>query len=97
MLMYQIHTPSNVNSDPYSHEMFAARAVANYFHNDVTLIKQNNLRTADDQSPNVIINLVRCKMRPDSAINRIRYELGKANKIKQLLVVHKNGKVIRLK
>lgn len=125
--MYQIHTPSNVNSDPYSHEMFAARAVANYFHNDVTLIKrsdvaksadllvknviweikspigdskrtmQNNLRTADDQSPNVIINLVRCKMRPDSAINRIRYELGKANKIKQLLVVHKNGKVIRLK
>ena len=125
--MYQVRTPSDIGLDPYPHEMFAARAVANYFHTDVSLIKpnnvaksadlliknviweikspigdgkrtiQNNLRTADNQSPNVIMNLVRCKMHPDRAMNRIRYELGKANKIKQLLVVHKNGKVIRLK
>ena len=58
---------------------------------------QNNLRTADDQSPNIIINLARCKMNPDRAIRKIRYELGKANKIKRLLVIYKSGKVITLK
>lgn len=58
---------------------------------------QNNIRTADDQSPNVIINLARCKMRTNVAINRIRYELSRANKVKHLLVVCKNGKVIKIK
>lgn len=58
---------------------------------------QNNLRTADDQSPNIIINLVRCKMAPYKAVSRIRHELNKANKIKRLLVVFKDGKVLLLK
>lgn len=58
---------------------------------------QNNLRIADNQSPNIIINLVRCKMPQAKALSRIKYELGKANKIKRLLVVLKNGKVITLK
>ena len=58
---------------------------------------QNNIRIADDQSPNVIINLVRCKMRTDVATNRIRYELSRANKVKHLLVICKNGKVIKIK
>ena len=58
---------------------------------------QNNLRLADDQSPNIIINLVRCKMRPDRAVGRIRYELRKANKIKRLLVVFKNKTVLVMK
>lgn len=58
---------------------------------------QNNLRAADDQSPNVIINLVRCKMNSVRAVNRIRHELSKANKIKRLLVVYKNGDVVKLK
>lgn len=58
---------------------------------------QNNLRAADDQSPNIIINLVRCRMRSDRAIGRIRHELKKANKVKRLLVVLKNGEVMTLK
>lgn len=58
---------------------------------------QNNLRVADDQSPNIVINLVRCRMRPDKAISRIRHELNKANKIKHLLIVFKNGKVMVMK
>ena len=58
---------------------------------------QNNLRAADDQSPNVIINLARCKMNSIKAVSRIRYELGKANKIKRLLVVYKNGDVVKKK
>ena len=125
--MPQVHTPSDISKDPYPHEMFAARAVSNYFNVDVTIIKrsniaksadlliknviweikspigdgkrtiQNNLRKADDQSVNVIINLARCKMRPSKAIGKIRYELSRANKIKQLLVVCKSGEVIKLK
>lgn len=58
---------------------------------------QNNLREADDQSPNNIINLFRCKMKSDKAISRLQYELKKANKIKRLLVVKKNGKILVLK
>ncbi len=58
---------------------------------------QNNLRTADNQSQNIIINLARCRMPPARAISRINNELQKANKIKRLLVVLKNGKTIVLK
>lgn len=58
---------------------------------------QNNLRAADDQSPNIIINLTRCKMPQSKAISRIRYELKKANKVKRLLVVCKDGVVLKLK
>ena len=58
---------------------------------------QNNLRIADGQSKNIIINLVRCKMRTERALIRLRYELKKANNIKRLLVVLKNGKVLVLK
>lgn len=58
---------------------------------------QNNLRDADDQSPNIIINLVRCKMPPEKAISRLNVELRKANRIRRLLVILKRGKVVVLK
>lgn len=58
---------------------------------------QNNLGSADNQSPNIIINLVRCRMRPDGAVGRIRHELGKANSIKRLFVIFKNGTVLVMK
>ena len=58
---------------------------------------QNNLRKADNQSFNIIISLFRCKMESDKAINRIRYELKKANKVKRLLVVKKDGRILVLK
>lgn len=58
---------------------------------------QNNLRKADDQSTCIVMDLRRCKMRPDQAINRIRYELAKANKIKRLIVIQKNRRILELK
>ena len=58
---------------------------------------QNNLRDADDQSPNIIINLVRCKMPPEKAISRLNFQLKKAHKVKRLLVILKSGKVVVLK
>lgn len=58
---------------------------------------QNNLRDADDQSSFVIMDLRRCKMRPEQAMSRIRYELTKANKIKRLIVIQKNRRILELK
>jgi hypothetical protein len=58
---------------------------------------QNNLRKADDQSPNVVLDLCRIKLHQTNAINRAKYELSKANKIKQLLVITKSKKVLVLK
>ena len=47
-MMRQIHIPSDVNPHPYSHELFAARAVSNYFDTDVTFIKRSDTaKTAD--------------------------------------------------
>ena len=58
---------------------------------------QNNLREADNQSPNIVIDLRRCKMHSSQAISRIKCELRQANKIKRLLVIKKNGEVLALK
>lgn len=58
---------------------------------------QNNLRRADQQSANIIIDLRRCKMHSSQAMNRIKFELSRANKISHLLVIQKNKKVIALK
>lgn len=58
---------------------------------------QNNLRSADNQSVHIILDLRRIKMHSIQAHNRIEYELGKANKIKRLLVITKNSKVLVLK
>lgn len=58
---------------------------------------QNNLRAAAKQSPNIVINLARCKMPTSKAINRIQHELHGANGIKRLLVIHKNGRISVMK
>lgn len=58
---------------------------------------QNNLRDADGQSSNIVINLVRCKMSPEKAISRLNFQLKKAHKVKRLLVILKSGKVVVLK
>lgn len=58
---------------------------------------QNNLRRADQQSTNIIIDLRRCKMHSSQSMNRIKFELSRANKISHLLVIQKNKKVIALK
>ena len=58
---------------------------------------QNNLRKADRQSSNIILDLRRCKMHSAQAINRIKFELSKANKITHLIVIQKNENIVVLK
>ena len=58
---------------------------------------QNNLRKANKQSSNIIIDLRRCKMRDLQALNRIKYGLSKVNSIKRMIVIKKNGDIIVLK
>lgn len=58
---------------------------------------QNNLRSANSQSPNIIISLTQCKMHSNQAISRIKYELSKANTVKHLIVIKKDKKIIVLK
>lgn len=58
---------------------------------------QNNLRKADNQSSNVVIDLRRCKMHEARALSRIKYEIAKASSIKRLLVITKRGKVLEIK
>ncbi len=58
---------------------------------------QNNLRKADRQSPNIILDLRRCKMHSSQAMSKINFELSKAHNISNLIVIQKNQKVIALK
>jgi len=58
---------------------------------------QNNLRRADRQSPNIILDLRRTKMHSAQAMNRIKYELSRANQIRHLIVIRKDEKVVALK
>lgn len=58
---------------------------------------QNNLRSAEEQSPNIVMDLRRCKMHIRKAESRIRYELARAHKIKRLIIISKTGKVIEVK
>jgi hypothetical protein len=58
---------------------------------------QNNLRLADNQSENVVMDMRRSKMYYGTALSRIRHELGKAHKIMRLLVITKTGSVIVIK
>lgn len=58
---------------------------------------QNNLRTASRQSPNVIIDLRRCKMPTNNALARIRNEMTKSCPIKHLLIITKDEKAVDYK
>lgn len=58
---------------------------------------QNNLRKADNQSSNIILDLRRCKMRSMEALSRIKFELSRANNISHLLIIQKSGKIVELK
>ena len=60
---------------------------------------ENNLRSASGQSGNVILDLTRCKMNVEQAVNRAKYFIAndKNHKIKKLLVLdkRKNLRVLR--
>lgn len=58
---------------------------------------QNNLRKADNQSMNIVLDLRRIKMVESRAVARARYELGRATRIKKLLIITKRGKVLEIK
>lgn len=58
---------------------------------------QNNLRKADHQSPNIILDLRRCKMPTAQAISRANFELSQANAIKKLILIVHNKKVVVIK
>lgn len=58
---------------------------------------QNNLRKADKQSSNIILDLRRCRMHSTQAMSRVKFELFRANKINHLVVIQKNKNIIALK
>lgn len=55
---------------------------------------ENNLRSARGQSPNIILDLRRIKMPMKRALDRINDYLSRDHKIKRLVVIDKNHKVI---
>ncbi|MDR2976819.1 MAG: hypothetical protein LBV19_05845 [Streptococcaceae bacterium] len=55
------------------------------------------LRSATKQSPNVIIDLRRCKLKDERAISQINATAYKRTAIKRLLVITKAGEVLDLK
>lgn len=58
---------------------------------------QNNLRKANSQASNIVIDLRRCKMDEWRAISRLKYELTQAHGVKRLLVITKKGRVLEIK
>lgn len=58
---------------------------------------QNNLRSANKQSSNVVIDLRYCKMNSRTAVNRTKNAAATTKSIKKLLVITKDGKVLVIK
>ena len=59
---------------------------------------QNNLRSIDRQSENVIIDLSRSKLTDEQGISRTKEFLSKeSSRIKRLKIVQKNGTVLDIK
>ena len=55
------------------------------------------LRNITHQSPYVIITLYRTKMKPSTAIGRAKAEIKNATRIKKLLLITKNEKIVVIK
>jgi hypothetical protein len=55
---------------------------------------ENNLRSAKQQSKNIIIDLGRCKMHQLKAISRINYFLSRQSAIKKVKLITKSQKVL---
>jgi len=55
---------------------------------------QNILQSAAGQSRNIIIDLRRCKMPSEEAINKIRREFDKSKNIHCMKVIQKNGELL---
>jgi len=57
----------------------------------------HNLSKAKNQSENIIITLYSSKMKPKSAVGRIKRELKLRNNIKRCLLITKQGKIVKIK
>ena len=55
---------------------------------------KHNLQYAEKQSPNVIIDLIRCGLPEEQAISKIKYEFSKLKSIKQLKIITKSRKIL---
>ena len=58
---------------------------------------ENNLRTALKQSENLIVDLRRTKLNERKALSQINKEFKMIKKIKRLIVIQKNQKLLDLK
>lgn len=57
---------------------------------------ENNLRTAREQSSNIVIDLRRIKMHKARAISHINYFLSRQTRIQHLIVITKNNDVVEI-
>ena len=58
---------------------------------------QNNLRKANQQCVNIVIDLRYCKINEKQAVQRVRYEVLRMTSIKKVLVITKDIRVLAIK
>ncbi len=58
---------------------------------------QNNMQIGGKQAKRLIIDLRRCRMSQEQAIKDIKYHFGLSKRIKQIMIITKDEKLIDLK
>ena len=58
---------------------------------------QNNIRKANQQCANIVVDLRYCKINEEQAIQRVRYEVLRMTSIKKVLVITKDIRVLAIK
>ena len=58
---------------------------------------QNNIRKANQQCANIVVDLRYCKINDEQAIQRVRYEVLRMTSIKKVLVITKDIRVLAIK
>ena len=58
---------------------------------------QNNIRKANQQCANIVVDLRFCKINEEQAIQRVRYEVLRMTSIKKVLVITKDIRVLAIK
>ena len=57
---------------------------------------RRRLKQADKQSENIILDLRFAKIASDVAINTIKHEASLLNGVRRLMIINKNGEILRL-
>lgn len=58
---------------------------------------QNNIRKANQQCANIVVDLRFCKINEEQAIQRVRHEVLRMTSIKKVLVITKGIRVLAIK